>query len=82
MNKEKLQTLLGKFSNAKKFVWFQEEPQNMGAWSFIFQEFVDLLPENQSLHYVGRPKSASPATGSFSLHNREQIEIIETVLAY
>lgn len=82
LNKEKLQTLLGKYSKAKKFVWFQEEPQNMGAWSFIFQEFLDLLPENQSLHYVGRPKSASPATGSFSLHNREQIEIIETVLAY
>jgi 2-oxoglutarate dehydrogenase E1 component len=44
-------------------VWCQEEPRNMGAWSFVLQHFLDELPDVR-LRYVGRDPAASPAGGS------------------
>ncbi|MCX7908879.1 MAG: multifunctional oxoglutarate decarboxylase/oxoglutarate dehydrogenase thiamine pyrophosphate-binding subunit/dihydrolipoyllysine-residue succinyltransferase subunit [Ignavibacteria bacterium] len=82
LNKELLLKIVAKYKNAVKFVWFQEEPQNMGAWSYIFENSFEILPKDKVLHYIGRAKSASPATGSFSKHNREQIEIIESVINF
>ncbi|MCB0353233.1 MAG: 2-oxoglutarate dehydrogenase E1 component [Bdellovibrionales bacterium] len=62
-----------------KAVWVQEEPQNMGAWSHIHNQFKNEF--NLSLHYCGRPASASTATGSASRHAEEQRRIITTLLA-
>src|SRR5439155_351342 len=52
-------------------------PQNMGAWTFIEPRLraLDLVVD-----YVGRDASASPATGSYKIHDREQKEIVETAL--
>jgi len=52
----------------------QEEPKNMGAWTFILQTFTEV-----PLNLIARPKSASPATGSSKIHNIEQIELFEQV---
>lgn len=77
-----LKEILSKYPNARKFVWFQEEPQNMGAWNYIFEQSFNFLPEGTRIHFIGRKPSASPATGSFSQHNQEQEEIIKKVIDY
>ncbi|RMG40141.1 MAG: 2-oxoglutarate dehydrogenase E1 component [Candidatus Dadabacteria bacterium] len=61
------------------FTWVQEEPQNMGAWSFVEPFFRNKL--GVELSYVGRPPSASTATGSAKRHAAEQKEIVDTVLS-
>jgi len=61
--------------NAKDVVWVQEEPRNMGAWPFLHER----LPEGT--RYVGRPVSASPATGSHHRHEEQQKALIEAALA-
>jgi 2-oxoglutarate dehydrogenase E1 component len=64
---------------ADKVVWVQEEPQNMGAWSFVspyLTSFFGTPPQ-----YIGRAAAASPATGSGKAHAREQQAIIASVLA-
>jgi len=80
LNIQLLKSILLQYSNAKKFVWFQEEPQNMGAWGYMFERSFEFLLNGARLQYVGRAPSASPATGSFSRHNQEQLEIIKLVL--
>jgi 2-oxoglutarate dehydrogenase E1 component len=61
---------------AKDVVWVQEEPWNMGAWSFVSDRLRRILPRGRSLRYVGRPESASPATGSYKLHEEEEAEFV------
>ena len=52
-----------------EWIWCQEEPRNMGAWSFVLQRFLDL---ERRLRYVGRAETSSPATGSYHRHAAEQ----------
>jgi 2-oxoglutarate dehydrogenase E1 component len=72
---------LAKYSNSKQLVWAQEEPQNMGGWTFVEPRLVDLLPAGQRPKYVGRTASASPATGSYSIHQKEQTAIVTEALS-
>ena len=67
----RLRDILGQYGSAQDVVWFQEEPQNSGPWSFVRERFAEELP-GCALRYVGRPASASKATGHFSQHRREQ----------
>jgi len=78
LNLEQLKEILGKYKNAENIIWFQEEPRNMGAWSFISSQFIWNL--DVKLKYVGRKESASTATGSNVQHIKEQQGIIEEVL--
>jgi 2-oxoglutarate dehydrogenase complex dehydrogenase (E1) component-like enzyme len=61
-----------------EWLWCQEEPRNMGAWSFALQRFLD---QGRLLKYVGRPESSSPATGSYRRHSAEQSYLIATAFA-
>jgi 2-oxoglutarate dehydrogenase E1 component len=74
---------LGRFPGAE-MVWCQEEPKNMGAWSFVEPRIEEVLGEIGAKHgrarYVGRAEAASTATGLLRTHNREQAEIIEAAL--
>ena len=67
---EKLRAVLEPFGRAQKFVWCQEESQNMGAWSYIEPRLRALL--GREILYAGRNASASPAVGALTLHKREQ----------
>ncbi|MBZ0161558.1 MAG: 2-oxoglutarate dehydrogenase E1 component [Notoacmeibacter sp.] len=62
---------LSRFRGAE-MVWCQEEPKNMGAWSFIdpYLEWVlaHIDAKHQRVRYAGRPAAASPATGLMSKH--------------
>ena len=63
-------------------VWAQEEPRNMGARRYMEEQFQPLLaPSGRELRYVGRPESASPATGSGHRHQEEQAAIIEEAMS-
>src|SRR5512135_93064 len=69
---------LSRYRAAREWVWVQEESQNMGAWTFVaprLQELMDL-----PFQYVGRDASASPATGSHAVHEREQAELVEAAI--
>ena len=72
----RLKEVLGQYVNAERWVWCQEESQNMGAWSFIAPLLADLLPADGQLAYAGRDASASPAVGAKSLHDREQKALV------
>ena len=70
-----IRDMLAKYTNARELVWAQEEPQNMGGWTFIHERLENLLPGCERPRYVGRAASASPATGSYSIHQKEQAQI-------
>jgi multifunctional 2-oxoglutarate metabolism enzyme len=71
-----LRTVLERYSSTRDFVWVQEEPQNMGAWSFIRPRRDEFLPPGAAFWYAGRAPSASPATGNASVHKRELEQLI------
>ncbi|XP_034541856.1 probable 2-oxoglutarate dehydrogenase E1 component DHKTD1, mitochondrial [Notolabrus celidotus] len=71
---EALQKELAKYPNAKEFVWSQEEPQNMGPWSFVAPRFEQQLA--CKLRLVSRPALPAPAVGIGFLHHQQQEEIL------
>ena len=71
---------IAKFPNAGDLVWCQEEPKNMGAWSFVEAQFEDRLPDGDRLRYVGRTESPSPSTGNYSVHVQEQTRLVTEAL--
>ena len=69
--------ILERYPNLKEVRWIQEEPENMGAWHYIFNVLSGALPENIELSHAARPESASPASGSSKLHEFEHGRLIE-----
>lgn len=67
---KQLRAVLKKYKGAK-LVWSQEEPSNMGYWSYILR----MMPQD-GLELVSRKASASPATGYIKIHKLEQEKII------
>ncbi len=65
-----IDAIFAKYKSAKKILWAQEEPENMGAWRHMFNYL-----HKTGIEYVGRHESASPATGYLKVHN-EQTETI------
>src|SRR5262249_44942652 len=72
-----LQRELERFPDKAKLVWCQEEPQNMGAWSYIYLALDRMHGHQRAIWYAGRDAGASPAVGALTLHKREQKFIIE-----
>jgi 2-oxoglutarate dehydrogenase E1 component len=74
---------LGRFKNAE-FVWCQEEPYNMGAWTFVQPNIERVLEfikaKNTRPRYAGRPASASTATGLMSRHLKELKTLLDEAL--
>jgi 2-oxoglutarate dehydrogenase E1 component len=69
-----------RYPNASEVVWCQEEPQNQGAWYQTAHYFRENMREDQKLHFVGRPASASPAGGYMAKHNERQKALVEQAL--
>lgn len=69
---KQMDDILNKYSNAKTFLWVQEEPLNMGAWNFIHTNF-----KQKDLKVISRPASGSPATGSPKFHTLQQKKIVD-----
>jgi 2-oxoglutarate dehydrogenase E1 component len=78
---EGMKSVLARYGNARDIVWCQEEPKNMGAWMFVQPNIIESLQSGQTLRYVGRSASASPATGSAKVHEREQDALLSEATA-
>ena len=78
---EALRNIFASYPNAAEIVWTQEEPQNMGGWTFVEPRLRSIIAEKASLQYIGRAASASPATGSYAIHNLEQAKLVTDSLA-
>ncbi len=71
-----LEGLKAKYKNAKEWAWVQDEPENMGPWSFLLRK-VRFLP----LEVIARPESSSPATGYKKVHQKEHAHNMERAFA-
>ncbi|ODR93602.1 2-oxoglutarate dehydrogenase subunit E1 [Methyloceanibacter stevinii] len=74
---------LGRFKEAE-IVWCQEEPKNMGAWTFVEPNLTWVLEhidaKSKRPRYAGRPSSAATATGLMSKHTRELKALLNEAL--
>lgn len=80
---EELLKELKKYKHAAQIIWCQEEPKNMGAWSFMkprLKEMLEALKMSDKLEYVGRTESASTAAGYLKVHNVEQAALIKEAI--
>jgi 2-oxoglutarate dehydrogenase E1 component len=77
---QRIQEALKKYPNVKEFIWAQEEPKNMGAWSFIEPRLNAIVPNGHSVSYVGRKRRSSPSEGDAIAHKLEQNRIITTAI--
>ena len=68
---------LSRYPNATEVVWLQEEPENMGAWTFVRARILALLRADDELRSVSRIESGSPASGSIAMHHLEQADLLE-----
>ncbi len=75
---------LNRYLSATELVWCQEEPENMGAWSFVDRRLENLLIQMggkiKRPVYAGRVEASSPATGSLKRHNIEQAALVKSAL--
>jgi multifunctional 2-oxoglutarate metabolism enzyme len=76
-----IREVLARYENAGELVWAQEEPQKMGGWTFMQERLENLLPSCERPRYVGRSASASPATGSYTIHQKEQAQLVAEALS-
>lgn len=74
---------IARFPHAK-VVWCQEEPKNMGSWTFVEPFIEEVLEEGEHFitrpHYAGRAAAAAPATGLLSRHNAQQAALVNEAL--
>jgi 2-oxoglutarate decarboxylase len=77
---KRLREIFSSYPNATQLVWAQEEPKNMGGWTFVEPRLMNMLPRCDRPFYVGRAASASPATGSYTIHELEQRRLVDQAL--
>ncbi len=78
--KTQIKKVLENYENIHSVVWIQEEPQNMGAWTFVQPRLIDIMSSKQRLQYVGRRDSGTTAEGANKAHVMEQNRIITEAL--
>ncbi|HEY7357713.1 MAG TPA: 2-oxoglutarate dehydrogenase E1 component, partial [Ktedonobacterales bacterium] len=77
---EELARALAGYPNLRELVWVQEEPENMGAWTFVAPKLHTLAHRGMRVGVISRPERASPAEGLVELHQAEQQRIITEAL--
>ena len=75
--KKQIQTILDKYKKDCKIIWAQEEPENMGPWSFILRKW-----KFTPISYCARSHSGSPASGSPKVHEIRHNAVIKQVMSY
>lgn len=73
-HRELVSAIISQYSKATSFVWCQEEPLNMGAWSYISPRLE--MAVGSKIRYAGRGTASSPAPGSKAIHYREQKQLL------
>lgn len=72
-----LSDAISKYQNVSRVIYVQEEPRNMGAFSFVSPRLPQILPNGVSLEYIGRKELAAPAVGVSLVYKQEQEDIIK-----
>lgn len=72
---EKVAEIAARYPNATKWVWCQEEPLNMGAWTFVGPRLQKL--SELRVRYAGRDAASSPSSGAKAIHKKEQHRLLE-----
>ena len=72
-----LKSIFKKYGNNSQFIWAQEEPENMGPWSYILRKW-----KFSNIICFSRNESGSPASGSPKVHEIRHQEIINKVMSY
>jgi 2-oxoglutarate dehydrogenase E1 component len=78
---DQLADAIARYERADEVVWVQEEPENMGAWSFAEPRLRALLRDDYRLDHVARAASGSPAAGSSTFHELEERDLLERAVA-
>jgi 2-oxoglutarate dehydrogenase E1 component len=78
---EEVSRVVDLYPNIAEIVWAQEEPKNMGAWSYVAPRLRASAGNALIIRYIGRPERASPAEGYTSAHETEQARIVGDVHA-
>ncbi len=74
---EQLDKIVAKYKKAERHIWIQEEPENMGAWSFMLRKFKGV-----KLDLISIPESAAPATGSSKRHEKRVKTMFDKIFSY
>ena len=69
LHRDRLSQLADAYGRNARFIWCQEEPQNMGAWSYLAPQLEEIF--GRKPHYAGRDPAASPAVGLLALHRMQ-----------
>jgi 2-oxoglutarate dehydrogenase E1 component len=77
---EALAAIVDRYPNIEDVVWAQEEPKNMGAWTYAAPLLRVATGNMLTVRYIGRPERASPAEGYAKPHEEEQKRIVRDVL--
>ena len=77
---EKIQAIIKRYPKLKELAWVQEEPKNMGSWSFAEPKLREIA-DGIEINYYGRVVRSSPAEGDGESHKVEQARIIDEALA-
>jgi 2-oxoglutarate dehydrogenase E1 component len=77
---DQVAAVVARYPRADTVVWLQEEPENMGARSFVRDRLQNLLGSDYRLEVVSRVASGSPATGSHAMHELEQADLLRRAL--
>ncbi|HTK50204.1 MAG TPA: 2-oxoglutarate dehydrogenase E1 component [Gemmatimonadaceae bacterium] len=72
--------IVDRYPNLEDVVWAQEEPKNMGAWTYVSPQLRVATGNMLTIRYIGRPERASPAEGYSKAHEEEQKRIVAEVL--
>ena len=76
-----LERLVDGYEGVEEVVWAQEEPRNMGAWSYAEPRLRATVGNRTPIRYIGRPERASPAEGYKSSHDEQQARLVAEALA-
>ena len=74
---DQMLAILERYSSTKELLWLQEEPENMGAWTFMEHRTYRVKYQGYDLRHVARVESGSPATGSGPIHEQELADLME-----
>ncbi|SDW98294.1 2-oxoglutarate dehydrogenase E1 component [Marininema mesophilum] len=77
---KEIKAILKKYSQAKDLVWVQEEPRNMGAWTYMESRLRGAAPRGAKVSYIGRPDRSSTAEGKPDIHEAEKGRILREAL--
>ncbi|HLL56962.1 MAG TPA: 2-oxoglutarate dehydrogenase E1 component, partial [Rubrobacteraceae bacterium] len=73
---EDIKAVIEGYPNLQEIVWVQEEPKNMGAWTFVDPLLRELVDGELPVRYIGKPARPSTAQGSAAFHKREHEQIV------